>query len=204
MKFKTILAATAAIALAGAAGAASAAPLWDFQSASIAGHTNGDWDFGNQFSINTSIQINQLGYYDDNGDGFLSDHSVSLYDLSGNLLASATVDNTGTLLGNFRYVKIKAVNLAVGTYQIHGNSGRDNYTWNNNAFVSNVNYLGNTWQLTGDSSFQSCCINDVADGYWGANANYAAVPEPATWAMMIAGFGIAGGALRRRRAVATA
>lgn len=27
----------------------------------------------------------------------------------------------------------------------------------------------------------------------------AAVPEPATWAMMIAGFGLAGGALRRRR-----
>jgi hypothetical protein len=26
-----------------------------------------------------------------------------------------------------------------------------------------------------------------------------AVPEPATWAMMIVGFGVAGGALRRRR-----
>lgn len=32
----------------------------------------------------------------------------------------------------------------------------------------------------------------------------AAVPEPATWAMMIVGFGFAGGALRRRRAVAKA
>ena len=30
----------------------------------------------------------------------------------------------------------------------------------------------------------------------------AAVPEPTTWAMMIGGFGLAGGALRRRRAVA--
>ncbi|MBS3962622.1 MAG: PEPxxWA-CTERM sorting domain-containing protein [Sandarakinorhabdus sp.] len=28
----------------------------------------------------------------------------------------------------------------------------------------------------------------------------ALVPEPATWAMMIAGFGLVGGALRRRRA----
>ena len=32
----------------------------------------------------------------------------------------------------------------------------------------------------------------------------AAVPEPATWAMMIAGFGLVGGALRRRRVTAVA
>lgn len=32
----------------------------------------------------------------------------------------------------------------------------------------------------------------------------AAVPEPASWAMMLAGFGVIGGAMRRRRAVRTA
>ena len=32
----------------------------------------------------------------------------------------------------------------------------------------------------------------------GVVASVAAVPEPATWAMMIAGFGLAGAALRRR------
>jgi hypothetical protein len=31
------------------------------------------------------------------------------------------------------------------------------------------------------------------------NFNVAAVPEPATWAMMIGGFGMVGGAMRRRR-----
>jgi len=31
-----------------------------------------------------------------------------------------------------------------------------------------------------------------------------AVPEPATWALMIGGFGMAGGMLRRRRAAAAA
>jgi hypothetical protein len=30
-----------------------------------------------------------------------------------------------------------------------------------------------------------------------------AVPEPATWAMMIGGFGLVGGALRRRRSLAS-
>ncbi len=33
----------------------------------------------------------------------------------------------------------------------------------------------------------------------GFNDKVAAVPEPATWTMMIAGFGLVGGALRRRR-----
>lgn len=33
------------------------------------------------------------------------------------------------------------------------------------------------------------------------NASFGAVPEPASWALMIGGFGLAGGMLRRRRAV---
>ncbi|KQR83181.1 FxDxF family PEP-CTERM protein [Sphingomonas sp. Leaf343] len=52
----------------------------------------------------------------------------------------------------------------------------------------------------------------TVNGSWGtAGGSYAgtlnftpmAVPEPASWAMMIAGVGIAGGTLRRRRAVRT-
>jgi hypothetical protein len=31
---------------------------------------------------------------------------------------------------------------------------------------------------------------------------FGAVPEPATWAMMVMGFGLVGGAMRRRRKVA--
>ena len=38
----------------------------------------------------------------------------------------------------------------------------------------------------------------------GVNLSLSAVPEPASWAMMIGGFGLVGGAMRRRRAVAAA
>ena len=47
----------------------------------------------------------------------------------------------------------------------------------------------------------------VVKGVSGTSASYAgtlaftAVPEPATWALMIAGFGVVGGSLRRRRSI---
>lgn len=44
---------------------------------------------------------------------------------------------------------------------------------------------------------------NIFDQYWG-DVSAAAVPEPATWATMIAGIGLAGGALRRRRAATAA
>ncbi|PZQ56854.1 MAG: hypothetical protein DI570_20445 [Phenylobacterium zucineum] len=41
--------------------------------------------------------------------------------------------------------------------------------------------------------------NDAADGYRLDSISVAAVPEPATWALMIGGFGMTGATLRRRR-----
>ncbi len=42
---------------------------------------------------------------------------------------------------------------------------------------------------------------NIADQYWGDVLSAAPVPEPATWAMMILGFGMVGGAMRRRASV---
>lgn len=42
--------------------------------------------------------------------------------------------------------------------------------------------------------------NGEQPGHWDINVNLAAVPEPATWAFMIFGFGAVGGALRRKKA----
>ncbi|MBU1378438.1 MAG: PEPxxWA-CTERM sorting domain-containing protein [Alphaproteobacteria bacterium] len=52
-------------------------------------------------------------------------------------------------------------------------------------------------------NFYSFAESYPAVGTWTATtlADPGAIPEPATWALMIAGFGLAGTALRRRRAV---
>ena len=53
------------------------------------------------------------------------------------------------------------------------------------------NWTGTAFTITGLAS---------NDGYWtGDNVVYDAVPEPATWAMMIGGFGLVGATLRSRR-----
>ena len=51
-----------------------------------------------------------------------------------------------------------------------------------------------------NTSASACDLNFRVDG----TTAIAAVPEPATWAMMIAGFGLVGGTLRRRRVTAVA
>jgi hypothetical protein len=52
-----------------------------------------------------------------------------------------------------------------------------------------------------------CCFTFGDESFKGtidvAHAVFDAVPEPSAWALMIAGFGLAGASLRRRRAVAT-
>ena len=69
-------------------------------------------------------------------------------------------------------------------------NGVDPLFWHfNQTFVQNLNV---TVLFTDDSAGKSFTLT-----YGGA-----AVPEPATWAMMIAGFGLVGSSLRRRRAIA--
>ena len=46
--------------------------------------------------------------------------------------------------------------------------------------------------------------NNAASYSGNLNLSTVAVPEPATWGMMILGFGLAGGALRRSRTLAVA
>ena len=51
------------------------------------------------------------------------------------------------------------------------------------------------WQGGGDEAWGIDKLNITFDGRFGQGA----IPEPATWAMMIAGFGLMGAALRRVR-----
>lgn len=168
------------------------------------------------------MTVSGLGYYADPNNGQVDNNKVALYSCdtagcltTGTQISSATVTNTYAVLGHFRYVTVPTLTLAPGDYLVSGVSVGDNYTWNDTGFVTDpsITYNDNRWILTGGAGtpdFVNFVRNDVSDGYWGPNVFFGdaggftgGVPEPASWMLMIAGFGMVGITARRRsRAVA--
>lgn len=214
MKFLTIAAAVAALALSGA-GAAQAA-------VSIA---NGSFEVGpvpgaftTLFAGDTSItgwtvggdSIDYIGSYWQPGDGHRS------LDLAGNGPGSISQLLTGLNTGSFYDVSFLlagnpdgggATKVAVATA-----NGVQSQTFN---FVqapntkTNMGWVAQTYrfQALASTATLSFAADPGAGAYGAALDNVgisAAVPEPATWAMMIMGFGGMGTLLRRRRTLALA
>ena len=86
------------------------------------------------------------------------------------------------------------ISLAAGNYWF-GMSGAGNTEigWNIDFALP-----GSAHQLNGDSVGSSALNSEMAFRLTDSGA----VPEPATWALMIGGFGLAGATLRRRKALA--
>jgi hypothetical protein len=89
-------------------------------------------------------------------------------------------------------------------------SGSGFALFQNPAPGSGINFICFAGQLCGGASNRiSITVDTFGDGIpqqgvvqIGFAGGGGVIPEPATWAMMIAGFGLVGGALRRRRPVA--
>jgi len=74
----------------------------------------------------------------------------------------------------------------------------------NNLTLVSTNFTGLTYSVTGNTLKLNWGGTDSPDLFTADFSFGSAVPEPATWAMLIGGFGLAGGALRRRRATLVA
>jgi hypothetical protein len=169
-----------------------------------------DRTFGYEFSTNSAIRITALGYWDDGSDGLTDSHEVGIWNSDGSiLLASAVVPSGtgGTLDSGFRFVAITPVVLSAGQSFLAGgfNSSNDAIIRYTTATTIPGITLGSTrFDPEPYGSFQAPTEQQGPDfdfGYFGPNFQVAAVPEPATWALTIAGFGLVGAMSRRRRAV---
>ncbi len=73
--------------------------------------------------------------------------------------------------------------------------------------VSGCNFNKYTIAFSGTARsvlFQGAAFDDITIGAPGGGPGVGGVPEPASWALLIAGFGLTGAAMRRRRALPAA
>ena len=167
--------------------------------------------FGYDFTVGAEdIVVSALGFWDQDSDGLFEDHQVGIWNSDGStLLASTTIAaGTGSVLDSgFRFENIANLTLSAGTNYLigafNGTTGNDQVTRFATATADPAITLGSTrFDLAFDGSFSAPIGSQGVgfdDGYFGPNFQLAAVPEPATWAFMILGFGAIGGAMRRQK-----
>lgn len=171
-------------------------------------YSGSPFTLGFEFTVSSPVSITALGVYDSGADGLTAPASIGLYDTSGNLLTSGNIAaGGGTLDGLFRYVTITPFSLTPGTDYVIGSYESDNASslGTDQGGTGTINPLVTIIQDRYNEN-GSLAYPDLSDGHsggaWlGANFQFSisGVPEPATWAMMLIGFGAIGFALRRRR-----
>ena len=110
------------------------------------------------------------------------------------------VDYLSFLWGSPDTYNTLSVSTNMGSYSFNtGNLGFAVSNGNQN-FSQYVQFTGSAGEAITSVAFDN---RPTTDAFETANFSVAAVPEPATWAMMLVGFGAVGYAMRRRRGVTT-
>ena len=152
---------------------------------------------GLNYSLPADLQV-----FDNGGNAIFSTSNPGMTVLAAGdpLLAGVTLPGAGTVDVGY----IGSIGFFAGATQVANYNDGTAFLGHKNVGAGEVFGI-NLHLITSDTAFQ------VADTPWATQivvnaigGTGGAVPEPASWALMIGGFGMAGAALRRRRAVAVA
>ncbi|MGF7171640.1 hypothetical protein FHS91_003340 [Sphingobium xanthum] len=197
---KMLLAAVALATL--ATGAHAATPAYEYTKADLGTDTR-PFTLGFAFSLSQATTIEALGY---NTANLPDDRTVGLWTIGGTLITSAVVLTSDPVTGHFAYSDIADVLLGPGTYVIAGDYEGGDLPVN---LAGVTTMAGYTWLYDLQEFGAGLNFPTVTTGGgYGTNGlamvNFlattsGAVPEPATWGMMIGGFALAGAAMRRRK-----
>ena len=174
--------------------------------------------FGWKFTVapDSTITIGGLGIFDVGKDGLKESHVVGLWNSDTmSLITSATIDSAGTHVastssaGDWLFTALKdSVQLTKGDYVVgafYVANSPDAFITGANLpppTISGVTFGGARNGAGSVLGFPSTDASEGGGGFFGPNAFTAAappVPEPKTYAMLMAGLGLLGFMARRRR-----
>jgi len=212
MKLNKALLATVAIAgLTAAMPASAATAVTGFTGGTaFPSYTTGTTTTGWYFTVSSTVQVTSLGYYALSNAGAIgtlaNSHQVGIWQGT-TLLGSTTV--TAGAGSPYRYASVVPITLLAGVQYTIGGSDSDTDGDSYVSSVSNlttdptVNFLGSARSAGADGFVAPTTLVAGVNGRFGPNFQFnvvaGAVPEPATWAMMLVGFGMMGASMRYRR-----
>jgi hypothetical protein len=180
-----------------------------------------DSTVGWKFTVNpdsSTITIGGLGIFDFGKDGLAESHQIGLWDTGATptLLASATINNTNSTVvassssaGQWLFTPIKSsVDLTPGASYVVGAfyalNSADSFMKTTSAptTISGVTFNEARASLTSGLQFPGSFTTEGGYGLFGPNLFIGAVPpvpEPETYAMLMAGLGLLSFIARRRR-----
>jgi len=199
-------------------------PVLDFTGGAPSVFSN-DATLGWKFTVGVGspITIGALGVFDFGADGLVQSHDIGLWTSGGIPLASATITTANSTsfastssAGNWRSTPITPLALLPGDYVVGAFYAKNSPDWF--MFIRNATpspYPGTVSTLPGVTFDEprslggsslvfptDCCVTIATAGFFGPNLFTVAappVPEPETYAMLMAGLGLLGFIARRRR-----
>jgi hypothetical protein len=197
----------------------AADPVLDFSGGTQGGppFSTVDATLGWKFTVgvNSTITIEGLGIFDFGANGLAENHQIRLWNNDGtSVLASATIKADGSNStpvgsassdGNWRSTPITSLTLTAGDYVV----GAFYMGHSSDAFITQATTVSTIPGVTWDEyrgapglAFPLTITGEGGKGFFGPNLFTAAappVPEPKTYAMLMAGLGLLGLIARRRR-----
>ena len=176
-------------------------PAITFSSLTYIDDLNLFWNLGFEFQANSNTAVSQLGSLAQGVGG--SPVQIGLWDSSGNLLASASVNGSSPVQNLFSWAQITPVPISAGSAYRVASVGYTSYGWDpvGASSAPQITYIKDVFNVDWSTlSFpdQSAGRTELgASGWYGANVQL--VPEPESYAMMLAGLGLLGFMARRRK-----
>jgi len=175
-------------------------PAFDYETADTEINENAfPITLGFSFTLSRASTISALGFWIPAN---LTSNRVAIWDLSGNVLTSATVNATDPAQGDYRYSPIAPLSLGAGEYVIGGelqSGGMFPFDLTGVTTAGGYTWTGHRENVNPGFNFPSPEVGLGNQSAALVNFSVSAVPEPATWAMMLIGFGGVGMVIRRRR-----